>query len=72
LQGRGSNAALERGEAESLFREHVGELYDEVLAAFLDLLDAELKVKGSLAEQWEGGKLRGRPECRVAGQHSAG
>ncbi|KAL4853106.1 Pre-mRNA-processing protein 40C [Chlorella vulgaris] len=42
-QGRGSNAALERGEAESLFREHVGELYDEVLAAFLDLLDAELK-----------------------------
>lgn len=24
----------------------MGELYDDVLAAFLDLLDAELKVKG--------------------------
>ena len=46
LQGRGSNPALERGEAEALFREHVGGLYDAALGAYLDLLDAELKVGG--------------------------
>ena len=44
LQGRGSSSALERGEAEALFREHVQGLYEAVLEAFLDLLDKEVKV----------------------------
>jgi hypothetical protein len=44
LQGRGTNPALERGEAEDAFRSHVQELYEAALEAFLDLLDAEIKV----------------------------
>lgn len=43
-QGRGSNPALERGEAEALFREHVQGLYESALEVFLDLLDREIKV----------------------------
>ena len=44
LQGRGTNPALERGEAEDAFRSHVQDLYEAALEAFLDLLDAEIKV----------------------------
>lgn len=42
-QGRGSNPALERGEAESVFRDHVAEMVEDLLEAFLDLLDQEIK-----------------------------
>lgn len=42
-QGRGTNPALERGEAEGLFRDHVGELREAALEGFLDLLDSEIK-----------------------------
>lgn len=48
VQGRGSNSALARGEAESLFREHVEATYDTAMESFLDLLEAELKVGWSL------------------------
>ena len=44
LQGRGTNAALERGEVESLFREHVTGLFEAALEGFVDLLDKEIKV----------------------------
>ncbi|PSC72075.1 pre-mRNA-processing 40C isoform X1 [Micractinium conductrix] len=42
-QGRGTNAALERGEVESLFREHVTGLFEAALEGFVDLLDKEIK-----------------------------
>jgi hypothetical protein len=44
LQGRGSNSALARGEAESLFREHVDALQEAAIESYLDLLEAELRV----------------------------
>lgn len=44
LQGRSTNPALERGEAEELFREHVQGLYKAALEVFLDLLDKEIQV----------------------------
>ena len=40
-QGRGSNPALGRGEAEDLFRQHVQGLYEAALEGYLDLLDAQ-------------------------------
>ncbi|GAB4818752.1 hypothetical protein N2152v2_005798 [Parachlorella kessleri] len=39
-QGRATNAALERGEAERLFRDHVQDLQEAANEAYLDLLDA--------------------------------
>lgn len=44
-QGRGSNPALGRGEAEDLFRQHVQGLYEAALEGYLDLLDAEVRVR---------------------------
>lgn len=60
VQGRGSNAALERGEAESVFREHVVALQEEAVEGFLDLLDAEMKVG------WGGEAHVEGPVCRSA------
>ena len=48
-QGRGTNPALERGEAEALFREHVAGLAAAADDAFLDLLDAAVGVGGAQA-----------------------
>lgn len=45
VQGRASNPALERGEAERLFRDHVQDLLDAASEGFLDLLDATLLVR---------------------------
>lgn len=59
LQGRGSNPALERGEAESVFREHVAELQEAVVEGFLDLLDKEIKVGGWCVV---GGRVWGREQ----------
>lgn len=46
-QGRGpTNPALERGEAERLFRDYVQDLLDAANEAYLDLLDAVIAVGG--------------------------
>ena len=63
LQGRGTNPALERGEAEDAFRSHVQEVYEAALEAFLDLLDAEIKVGGQAGRQ--AGRQAG--PCAVVG-----